>query len=105
MTAQYDNPLEVSGFPRDIPDQELGFLQRLHPGLPLPELREHLLKWYTALMALDTHKYRCVRELFFLTTTVNQNSAYHEAMSQKLKGGWWIDIGSGFGQDVRWEVL
>ena len=97
----WDAPVVVEGFPREISDDELALLQRLRPETPLPELRAFLLQWWKDTMQLSTQKYGCVRNLFFLRTSVDQNPKYQEALSRKGKGLWWIDIGSAFGQDVR----
>ena len=52
-----------------------------------------------------TQKYRCVRRLYFLHTTIDQNPKYSEALARRNEGHWWLDIGSAFGQDVRLPVL
>ena len=103
--AAYNSPMPVSGFPRTIDDEELAFLQRLHPGVSKQDLREMLLSWYIATMALATHKYCCIRQLFFLNTTIDKHPKYKEALSRKAEGRWWVDVGSAFGQDVRLPVL
>lgn len=101
VKTDWDRPLEVDAFPRPISDEELVFLQRLRPEIPLPDLRKFLLQWWTRTMKLATQKYACVRQLYFLKTSVNENPKYREALARKDRGGWWIDIGSAIGQDVR----
>ncbi|KAK9844963.1 hypothetical protein WJX74_009072 [Apatococcus lobatus] len=103
--ADYDKPFQVSSFPREISDTELAFLQRLHPDTPIQDLRQRLLDWYTKTMAKPWFKFRCVRDLFFLHTTVDRNLLYREALSRRSSGQWWVDIGCGFGQDTRLPVL
>ena len=101
VKTDWDRPHDVDAFPRPIGDEELIFLHRLRPEASLPELRDFLFQWWKKTMALDTQKYACVRQLYFLKTTIDENPKYREALSRKDRGGWWIDIGSAFGQDVR----
>lgn len=50
--ADWDAPKRVTDFPRQIPDSELAFLQRVRPGTSIAELRELLLKWWIETMKL-----------------------------------------------------
>ncbi len=101
VKTDWDRPHEVDAFPRPIPDEEFAFLQRLRPGVPIEQLRDFLLQWWKKTMKLGTQKYGCVRNLYFLKTSVDENPQYQEALAREANGGWWIDIGSAFGQDAR----
>ena len=54
---------------------------------------------------LGTQKYGCVRQLYFLRTSIDRNPKYLDALARSQSGSWWIDIGTAFGQDVRLPVL
>lgn len=50
--AHWDEPKQVTEFPRPVLDEELSFLQRVRPGLALPDLRNFLLNWWIETMKL-----------------------------------------------------